>query len=160
MAADAKWLKVMQAKGLVGDAKPVILPFSQSTDRIDIELPMCPTTNNLFPSGKGRRRFLSPEYRAWKKKAASVLATTPRWTGEYPVLVSIVVVRGKRWKESGDVGNREKACTDALVENGIIESDDCLHVRLFIDYDETGSRKNPPYLRVRIRKYQKPEWMQ
>ena len=158
MAIDPRWLEVMQGKGLVGNIPARQKQSVKSNDAkpIEIELPLPPTSNNLFPTGRNGKRFISPEYREWKKVAADKLNNVQAWKGEYPVRITIVVVRGKGWKESSDIANREKATVDSLVQNGIIEADDCLHVRpLVMDYDPTGSRKNPPYVRVRIERNNK-----
>ena len=92
---------------------------------VTIRLPTPPSTNALYANVPGRGRVPSIKYCEWKKEALASL-----WGQRYapvhgPVSLHIVV------KENGrrDLGNYEKATTDFLVSNGIIDGDRCKIVR-------------------------------
>ncbi len=86
-------------------------------------LPMPPTSNNLYPSGKNGRRFRSEQYDAWiaaaKLKCGFSVALAK---GRYRLIITCHFPDDLRRR---DVVSREKACADFLVSRGIIE-DDCL----------------------------------
>lgn len=86
-------------------------------------LPYPPTLNNLFINAPGRGRVASPEYRAWQHEAGLKL-NTQRPT---PVPGKIAVTFEFRKPDNirRDLGNLEKATSDLLVKQGVIE-DDCL----------------------------------
>jgi Holliday junction resolvase RusA-like endonuclease len=114
------------------DTKRVILPDAitqrpVSVGRWQVVLPLPPRLSDLFINKKkGKGRFVSPEYKVWKEKAAQALtlmgAVTP------PVYVRIIIRPGKGWISTSDIANREKAVTDALVDGGIIPDDNCQYV--------------------------------
>ena len=86
-------------------------------------LPIPPSVNNLFPSGKGGRRFPSPEYQTWKIWAGKELQT--KLIGREkeihgPVALSYMYEEGAT---KADLGNLEKAVTDFLVAHRIIDGD-------------------------------------
>lgn len=108
---------------------------------IVIDLPLPPSTNNLFPSGGNKkRRFASPEYRAWKRTAAQIIRDSgfKAWTGRLPVSVIIIVRNGRGWySKISDIANREKAPTDAMVDNGILPQDTAEYIAdIRIVYDD------------------------
>ncbi len=88
-----------------------------------LTLPYPPTANNLFPTGKGGKRFISPEYKVWKQAAGLMLnAQRPR---PIPGAISALYEFRKPDNRRRDVTNCEKAVSDLLVTHGVIE-DDCL----------------------------------
>ena len=89
----------------------------------EVYLPYPPTANNLFPTGKSGKRFISPEYRAWKELAGYVLNT--QHPKPVPGKVAVAYEFRRPDGRRRDVGNLEKATTDLLVSAGVIE-DDCL----------------------------------
>lgn len=92
-----------------------------------VELPVPPSTNNLFASAKGtRRRFITAEYRAWKELAAP-LAAALKSPAAYPVEVWLTLA-GKGINPQSDVANREKATTDLLVSCGVLAGDSLKYV--------------------------------
>jgi Holliday junction resolvase RusA-like endonuclease len=110
---------------------------------LTIELPLPPTTNNLFINSRGGGRVLSVRYRDWKPLAAARLKHLPPVT-EYPVAITYRIIWGKGWRANWDVSNREKAATDALVEAGVLQGDSCLYVcRTVSEIVDPGNRKLP-----------------
>ena len=99
-------------------------------------LPFPPSTNGLF-SGK-KRRFPSPRYKAWQIEANKALAyqsPLPRFDG--PVFVGLAF--GRPDKRRRDLGNLEKAVTDQLVKNGVLEDDSLIEeLRLCWSPDVVG----------------------
>lgn len=106
---------------------PPFLPLDPHIGGVTVDLPMPPTTNNLFASD-GKRRFRSEKYEAWIKHAGLVLlnARLPQVAGKVTVLIEVEEPKTRRRQ---DVCNREKATTDLLVSHGIIEGDDQRFVR-------------------------------
>lgn len=87
-----------------------------------VDLPVPPSSNNLFPTQSGtRRRFPSRAYTAWKL-AARPLVEQMAPARRYPVEVWITLT-GAKVNPMRDVANVEKAITDMLVECGILEDD-------------------------------------
>lgn len=84
-------------------------------------LPYPPTANNLFPTGRGGRRFPSPEYKAWKVEAG--LGLNARHPGLVPGRVAVTYEFRKPDNRRRDLANLEKASTDILVSQGVIEDD-------------------------------------
>lgn len=83
-----------------------------------LNLPSPPSANNLFPTGKNGRRFISPEYKAWREEAGWQLKE------QRPPKIKGCVSLEYLFKEGRiDLGNLEKATTDLLVEHGVIEGD-------------------------------------
>ena len=101
-------------------------PFHCPSELV-IELPMPPTTNNLF-AGNGKRRWRSEEYTGWIKEAGYRLNVQrpPRVSGKVTLLLEVEEPKTARRQ---DVANREKAVVDLLVGHQIIEGDDQRFVR-------------------------------
>lgn len=93
-----------------------------------VVLPMPPTSNHLFPTGKNGRRYKSPEYKEWQEAAVRLLQEHMPSPPAFPIEVRIVIHRGSGWRDTADVCNREKAITDALVKAGVIPNDCCTYV--------------------------------
>ena len=89
-----------------------------------VYLPYPPTANNLFPTGKNGRRFMSPKYKAWRDQAGWALAAQHPAPTRGPVAVTYDIRRIAD-RRRRDLGNMEKALSDLLVHAGVIE-DDCL----------------------------------
>ena len=86
-----------------------------------VYLPYPPTANNLFPSGKSGKRFISPEYKAWKQLAGYTLNT--QHPKPVPGKVAVAYEFRKPDKRRRDCFNLEKAVTDLLVDAGVIGDD-------------------------------------
>lgn len=98
---------------------------SQATDLV-VFLPYPPTANNLFPTGKSGKRFVSAEYRAWKQHAG--IALNPQLAGTalpLPPPYQVVYEFRRPDRRRRDAFNGEKALSDLLVAHGVI-TDDCL----------------------------------
>jgi len=95
-----------------------------------IQLPMSPSTNNLFVN-KGRGRIDSPKYAAWKSQAGWYLRRQkpPRIKGPVSILIE---VSSRESNDTWDLCNREKAAMDLLVTHGIIQGDHRPIVREFM----------------------------
>lgn len=108
------------AKKILASQETAVLPLL-------IEMPLPPTTNNLFINIK-RGRIISPDYREWKADVLKYLKGVGA-VRQYPVAITCIIVDGTGWRSNSDVANREKAAVDALVENHILEGDSCKYVR-------------------------------
>lgn len=88
-----------------------------SSFTIDLPRPP-PSANNLFPTGRNRRRYRSADYEAWLFEAGHHLEKQkpPEFIG--PVRLEYEFKRGRV-----DLGNLEKATTDLLVKHGVIQGD-------------------------------------
>jgi hypothetical protein len=82
------------------------------------DLPMPPSSNMMFinsPNARGRGRFTSPAYKAWKREAGRILleawdaADRPSIGKPYSVCIRLNL------NHQADIANREKAVTDLLV---------------------------------------------
>lgn len=85
-------------------------------------LPMPPTINSMFP-GNGKRRWRSLEYKGWVIRAAQELSR--QHTQIIPMTGRLEVVYRFAFKDKrrNDLANREKALSDFLVDQGVIEDD-------------------------------------
>ena len=93
-----------------------------------VNLPLPPSTNMMFinsPNLKGKGRFPSPEYKAWKKEASGILIREwerqgcPTIDKPYSIYIRLNV------NHQSDIFNREKAITDLLVATIPGFPDDC-----------------------------------
>jgi len=119
MGLDPAWESVFREKGLVSHGTP---PHG-SLDAVI--LPMPPSVNNLFPSGKSGKRFQSPEYKAWIVQATPIMRTM-KVPDTLPVRYKYTLL-GKM-RRSNDGGNKEKAIMDLAVSCGIIPDDNLMYV--------------------------------
>jgi Holliday junction resolvase RusA-like endonuclease len=87
-----------------------------------IELPMPPTTNNLFATDRASgRRFRTSDYQAWVKAGWRLAAQrAPLMAGRVSLLLEVEEPKTKRRQ---DVANREKAVVDLLVAHCVIGGD-------------------------------------
>lgn len=101
-------------------------PFHVASE-IVINLPMPPSTNNLFASAKGRR-YRTSEYNSWIKEAGWQIAIQkpPQTQGRVSLTIEVEEPNTAR---AMDLANREKATTDLLVKHMVIEGDDQRYVR-------------------------------
>jgi Holliday junction resolvase RusA-like endonuclease len=89
------------------------------TRSIVLDLPKPLSVNNLFFNLPNRGRAPTPEYKTWKKEAAKlILSQKPSC-----MIGAVELKYTFEHRPRADLGNFEKACTDALVENGIIDGD-------------------------------------
>lgn len=105
----------------------------QRSENVSFELPLPPSTNQLFANEPGKGRVKTSLYRAWIASAASHLMLQRVKPVASPVAITITldgkVHRGR------DLGNVEKAVTDLLVSQGIIAGDNLMHVRrILLEY--------------------------
>ena len=103
---------------------------------IKIVLPFPPSVNRLWRATKGGKVYRSPQYVAWRKLAMWQLAGQVKGkkvTSAYKL--TILAVRPD--KRRRDLGNLEKAVSDILVSQNIIE-DDCLCEWMEIRWVEDG----------------------
>ncbi|MBN8241740.1 RusA family crossover junction endodeoxyribonuclease [Nitratireductor aquimarinus] len=97
---------------------------------VRIELPYPPTANNLFINA-GRKRVKSPQYKTWIVMASlSVKDSHRQYIGPY----SISIAAKRPDKRKRDIANLEKAVSDLLVTNGVIQ-DDSLCERITMTWD-------------------------
>lgn len=116
------------------------------------ELPLPPSTNNLFSSNNGKR-YVGGKYKEWRKQAdALVMSQGKLRTIEGPVAICIVIRDGA----GGDLDNRCKAVLDYLVHHKIIEDDNGKIVRsIYLTFGQVDGA------RVEIcRPEVKPDWIQ
>ena len=87
---------------------------------IELRLPLPPSTNNLYIS-VGKKRIVSPKYRAWREEAGEMLiAQKPRSVlGDYDLWLYV------EWpdKRKRDLDNAIKAVSDLLVSHQLVEDD-------------------------------------
>lgn len=103
--------------------------FAAADQGAVINLPMPPSTNNLFLNGSGRTgRVRTPEYNAWIKEAGYMLRSQhPRSIRERVDI--LIEVSDSESTMSWDVANREKAAVDLLVAHYVILGDSKKYVR-------------------------------
>jgi Holliday junction resolvase RusA-like endonuclease len=89
-------------------------------------LPIAPGVNGLFINA-GRKRVVSPGYRAWREQASAVLTAQRPGSITGPVRITLDV--GKTDRRKADIDGRAKAPIDLLVQLGIIPGDDFSIVR-------------------------------
>lgn len=86
-------------------------------------LPVPPTANNLFPTGRSGKRFISSKYRDWKAEAEKALASQ---SAPKPGMAGRLYAEYRYSfpdKRRRDIANFEKAVTDFLKEYGVFEDD-------------------------------------
>lgn len=108
-----------------------------------VPVPVPPSTNNLFLS-MGRKRVKTPEYRSWLEVAILSFRQLSK-PERFPVEVVIQIHGGKRFNTRRDVGNCEKAISDALVEAGVIP-DDSISAglwRIVVEYKPAAKTAEP-----------------
>ncbi|RJO72828.1 MAG: RusA family crossover junction endodeoxyribonuclease [Myxococcales bacterium] len=91
-------------------------------NKMFLQLPIPPTANNLFATGRRNGkfcRFRTKKYLAWQKEAGLMLQTSKkiRFAGE--VEIEITLPSNIR----GDIDNRVKPIFDLLVKYGIVCDD-------------------------------------
>lgn len=89
------------------------------TRSIVLDLPRPLSVNHLYFNLPTGGRAPSSEYKTWKKEAAKLILSQKPKCMVGPVELHYTFEPRPR----ADLGNFEKACSDALVENGIIDSD-------------------------------------
>lgn len=94
----------------------------QSVEFVALDLPKPISTNNLWkPVKRGQHAYMvaSKEYLEWQSLAGLTLNTQRPGVVEGPYALTITV--SSKWR--GDLGNAEKACSDLLQSQGVIEND-------------------------------------
>lgn len=93
---------------------------AQERKETRIALPWPPSTNNLFVN-KGRRRFVSQEYAAWRREAGWTLQAQrpPKFLGQVEIGIELCAPHRRRY----DLDNRVKATLDLLTEHRVIRDD-------------------------------------
>ena len=101
-------------------------PFHNPPD-LCLELPMPPSTNNLFAT-VGKKRIRTVEYTAWAKEAGYLLnrQRPPLVAGKVSLLIEVEEPKTARHQ---DCTNRVKAVEDLLVSHRVIQGDDQRFVR-------------------------------
>jgi crossover junction endodeoxyribonuclease RusA len=94
-------------------------PDSTHGKAITLNLPVCPSLNNLFLNVKGRGRVKSPRYKAWLEQAGYALNRYVFTPVHGPVHVTICVPDKCR----SDLDNLAKGPLDLLVSRGWIDDD-------------------------------------
>lgn len=89
--------------------------------KINLTLPMPPSMNQAFPTGKQGRRYKSPEYKTWIEHARIALGGQDVRYFEKDVSYHYDIYF--RNGQSGDCENRLKILTDFLVSQGILRDD-------------------------------------
>jgi len=98
---------------------------------VRLELPFPPSTNNLFANA-GKRRIKTAAYSAWLDLASIGIKDSHRLNlGPY----SLHICLRRPDKRRRDLGNLEKAVSDLLVANGVIQ-DDSLSQRITLQWDD------------------------
>lgn len=95
---------------------------------MEIRLPFPPSVNDMFgnnKTGKGRGRYRTSEYDAWKTAAGLML--NGQRLSTFPVRALVMIDIDDR--RQGDCANREKAVTDLLVSHGILRGDSKKYVK-------------------------------
>jgi len=85
-------------------------------------LPFPPSVNRLWRATKGGRVYRSPKYTEWRTRAMwqiSLQAKGKKVEGPYKLTIHAV----KPDKRKRDIGNLEKAVSDILVSQNIVEDD-------------------------------------
>lgn len=97
---------------------------------VRMELPFPPSTNNLFANA-GKRRIKTAAYSAWLDLASIGIKDSHRLNlGPY----SLHICLRRPDKRRRDLGNLEKAVSDLLVANGVIQ-DDSLSQRITLQWE-------------------------
>lgn len=84
------------------------------------DLPIPPSTNQLFRNVKGKGRVRTERYNTWINAAGWELKAQKPKPVTGPVSLTIAV---NEKKTRADLGNLEKAAVDLLVAHGVIEDD-------------------------------------
>ena len=88
-------------------------------------VPVPPSVNNLFVSGRNGKRFPSKEYRAWRAIAIPIMSQMIP-VKSYPVRAIFVVI-GKL-RKGRDLDNALKGLLDCCKLAGVILDDDWSHI--------------------------------
>ena len=94
------------------------LPITKRATIVDVPLP--PSTNNLFFNMASGGRKITEKYRAWKNEAAQMVRAQGVRRVPGRVFLSYTFEDGAT---KADIGNLEKAATDMLVDLGVIDGD-------------------------------------
>ena len=100
-------------------------------DAVTLDLPLPPSTNNLFVTIPKKGRVRSQDYCRWHKRAFDelVLQKAGRIKGRFSIVISV-----GRIKRRADVDNRSKAILDLLA--GVVTDDDSYCERMSIGWSD------------------------
>lgn len=113
------------------EAQPIrqkVKVLEKETEGVTIELPMPPSSNNLFVNAWGNQRGRTQEYQAWAKAAGRKLDTYGLSPCTGLVRLKMTIHGGKGFPISSDLSNRWKAIEDLLVTHGILKDDNVQYV--------------------------------
>lgn len=88
-------------------------------------LPIPPSANNLFPTGKNGRRFKSEEYKNWIEAATPIMEKMAPQT-KFPVKYKYTILR--KMRSNADGANREKGLMDLAVSCGVLPGDSIKYI--------------------------------
>lgn len=94
-------------------------------------LPMPPTANHLFPTfiqGGKPRRYKSKDYEAWIERASIELRSQNTWKQPIKGRLAVTYRFAFGTNRKTDLPNFEKAVSDLLVSQGVIEDDSQIDV--------------------------------
>lgn len=94
---------------------------------IEFELPIPPTTNNLYVNRKGGR-YRSQEYDAWLQHAG-LMVPRPRPAAPVPCKVTVTIYGGTGFSKLRDIDNAIKPCLDLLVKTLVLAGDNVTRVQ-------------------------------
>jgi Holliday junction resolvase RusA-like endonuclease len=111
-------------------------PPRPEVERVEITLPMPPSTNGLFANKEGGGRMRSEPYEQWISDAGWTLQSQRpgRVVGRYDIEICIP---RRETKARFDIGNREKAISDLLVNHHVI-ADDSLAESILLRWQPPG----------------------
>ncbi len=90
--------------------------------KIEVEIPIPPSTNQLYRNVTGKGRVKTSKYKYWLKDTLWTLkAAVPVLVP--PVKLVVTIHGGKGFSTASDISNRMKAVEDALVSTGRLEDD-------------------------------------
>lgn len=84
------------------------------------DIPVPPSLNNIYPTGKSGRRFLAPAAKLWATQAGWELKQQKARLIPGKVSVALTVRAPQR---RTDIDGKIKAVLDLLVKQGVIEAD-------------------------------------
>jgi len=122
-----------QAVGFAAPPRTELTLMNCGDTLFQCTLPIPPSVNNLFVNARGRGRYPSKKYTAWKKAAlAAFLPKRPNAVIERPI--EIVIRMSTKCRS--DLDNIAKAPIDFLVQNGVIQNDNRAIVkRIVLEWD-------------------------
>lgn len=122
-------------------------PARREAARVDeIELPVPPSANHIWRVA-GKRNVKSRVYADWLDESVPFLRHHfRRFDGPVEIYLTVVGI-----PTNSDLDNRIKPTVDALVQAGVIPTDNCSVVkRVCADYEPLLESGREPYVRVKV----------